>query len=85
MVIASLIDKVSTDYKIDTKRIYLTGHSRGGIATWLIVDKYPNKFAAAMPISGDGNIHPEKWKNVAVRAFAGKEYPLYTFIIAQYL
>jgi predicted peptidase len=69
-----VIDKVSTDYKIDTNRIYLTGHSRGAIATWLLTDKYPNKFAAIMTISGDGNIHPEKFKNIPIRAFAGT-YP----------
>ncbi|NQT27034.1 dienelactone hydrolase family protein, partial [candidate division KSB1 bacterium] len=37
---------------IDTSRIYLTGFSEGGMGTWNYIRNYPNKFAAAAPLSG---------------------------------
>lgn len=37
---------------IDPTRIYLTGFSQGGMGTWDYIDHYPNKFAAACPLSG---------------------------------
>lgn len=27
----------------------------GGIATWALIDRYPEKFAAAVPVCGIGN------------------------------
>ena len=46
-----LIDKIVKDYKIDSNNIYIMGISRGAIGTWNMVDKYPNFFRAAVPIS----------------------------------
>ncbi len=37
--------------KIDTSRIYISGYSTGGSMTWHMVTKYPDFFAAAMPIA----------------------------------
>jgi len=37
---------------IDTNRIYLTGFSQGGMGTWNFIKHYPDKFAAAAPLSG---------------------------------
>lgn len=37
---------------IDTSRLYLTGFSQGGRGTWSFVEHYPQKFAAAAPLSG---------------------------------
>jgi predicted peptidase len=42
-------------YKIDPKRIYLTGHSMGAYGTWSIAIDHPDLFAALAPISGGGN------------------------------
>ena len=42
-------------YKIDESRIYLMGHSMGGIGTWKVAPKYPDIWAAIAPISGNGN------------------------------
>ncbi|MFL3667038.1 MAG: hypothetical protein ACJ06V_10720, partial [Verrucomicrobiota bacterium] len=33
-------------------RLYLTGFSRGGKGTWNFIRIFPNKFAAATPLSG---------------------------------
>lgn len=37
---------------IDVDRLYLTGFSRGGQGTWNFIRSFPNKFAAAIPLSG---------------------------------
>jgi predicted esterase len=50
-----VLDIVRHDYKIDESRIYLMGHSMGGIGTWALGAKYPNIWAALGPISGLGN------------------------------
>ncbi|HSQ19615.1 MAG TPA: prolyl oligopeptidase family serine peptidase, partial [Blastocatellia bacterium] len=47
-----VIKAVTRDYKIDASRIYLTGHSMGGFATWLIASGKPEMFAAIAPVSG---------------------------------
>jgi predicted esterase len=43
---------VRKDYKIDPDRIYLMGHSMGGIGTWTLGAKHPEIWAALGPISG---------------------------------
>ena len=40
---------------VDTSRIYVTGSSNGGGATWALAALYPDVFAAAIPICGTGN------------------------------
>ncbi|MFZ1289886.1 MAG: alpha/beta hydrolase-fold protein [Melioribacteraceae bacterium] len=37
---------------IDTTRVYITGFSQGGMGTWNFIKYYPNRFAAAAPLSG---------------------------------
>ena len=42
-------------YKVDENRIYLMGHSMGGIGTWRVAPKYPDIWAAIAPFAGSGN------------------------------
>lgn len=42
---------ISLHPNIDTSRIYISGYSTGGSMTWHMVTKYPDFFAAAMPIA----------------------------------
>ena len=51
----NLLDEIIFKYNIDTKRIYLTGLSMGGFGTWDMAIKFPNKFAAIIPICGGGD------------------------------
>ena len=37
---------------VDVDQLYLTGFSRGGQGTWNFIRTFPNKFAAAAPLSG---------------------------------
>ena len=46
-----LVDHVVSTYSIDPERIYVTGHSMGGRATWQLAFKHPEKFAAIVPMS----------------------------------
>lgn len=45
---------VREQFTIDATRIYLLGHSMGGIGAWKIAAKYPDLWAAIAPISGNG-------------------------------
>lgn len=49
-----VLEIVRKQYKIDPNRIYLTGHSLGGIGTWKLGPKYPDIWAAIAPFSGAG-------------------------------
>ena len=67
-----LLDEIIFKYNIDTKRIYLTGLSMGGFGTWELAIKYPNKFAAIIPVCGGGDPSKAcKIKDVPILAFHG--------------
>ena len=53
-----LLNEIVETYRIDTARIYVTGLSMGGYATWGLACTYPERFAAVVPICGGGD--PEK-------------------------
>ena len=44
--------EITTNFRIDTNKVYLTGVSLGGSGTWYLAMKHPEKFAAIAPISG---------------------------------
>lgn len=50
-----ILDSVINNYSIDTNRVYITGLSMGGQGTWYMIIHYPNRFAAAVPMSGGGD------------------------------
>jgi predicted peptidase len=52
----ALLDDVQKKYRVDETRVYLTGLSMGGFATWSLGLKYPERFAAIVPICGGGDI-----------------------------
>ncbi len=66
-----LIDKLSAEYKIDAKRIYVLGHSMGGFGSWTAIWSEPDRFAAAIPCAG--GLPPwydyARFKNVPIWAF----------------
>lgn len=47
-----LLDSIVSNNRVDKKRIYLTGLSRGGSAAWEMAVQYPNKFAALAVVCG---------------------------------
>lgn len=50
-----LINQIIKENNVDISRIYVTGLSMGGFATWEIIQREPGLFAAAMPICGGGD------------------------------
>lgn len=67
-----LLDTCRVMPKIDNKRIYIIGISMGAMGTYDIVSRYPEIFAAAIPICG--MVNPERLstaKDVKFRIFHG--------------
>lgn len=50
-----LLDEVVKKYHGDPQRVYLTGISMGGWATWNFAKEFPDRFAAIAPLCGDAN------------------------------
>ncbi|MDO5580655.1 MAG: prolyl oligopeptidase family serine peptidase [Planctomycetia bacterium] len=70
--ILAFLDELILRYPIDQNRIYITGISMGGFATWMLLNKAPERFAAAVPICGGGQLdHPEKVVSIPIRIFHG--------------
>ncbi len=71
-VLDKLITMIENKYQVDKDRMYLTGISMGGFATWNFAIKYPNRFAAIAPICGGGTPGlAYKIKHLPVWAFHG--------------
>jgi len=50
--VVQLLSSIEKMYHIDTNRVYVSGQSMGGVATWEILERYPEKFAAGIPLCG---------------------------------
>ncbi|MBD3419491.1 MAG: hypothetical protein GF398_05165 [Chitinivibrionales bacterium] len=50
-----IIDKIISEFSIDTGRMYVTGFSMGGFAVWDLILRNPRRYSAAIPISGAGD------------------------------
>jgi len=53
--VMDVIALVERDYRVDSRRVYLMGHSMGGYGTWSVAMDHPGVFAALGPISGGGD------------------------------
>jgi len=75
--VVALLDDVCERYAVDPDRVYLTGLSMGGYATWALACEQPQRFAAIVPICGGGD--PSKATRLAALptwAFHGAADPL---------
>ena len=52
----ALLARTIAENPVDTNRIYVTGLSMGGFATWDIIERAPDEFAAAMPVCGGADL-----------------------------
>jgi predicted peptidase len=50
--VIALLDSVTARYAIDAKKVVVTGYSMGGTGSWYFGEKYPERFSAAIPVSG---------------------------------
>ena len=54
-LVIAVIQQMIKKAPIDTNRIYITGLSMGGYGTFDAIERYPDLFAAAMPVCGGGD------------------------------
>ena len=70
------IEYASTLPYIDTDRVYLTGTSMGGYASWQLLMSFPEKFAAAIVCCGGGMYWNSGRIKIPVWAFHGEDDPV---------
>jgi hypothetical protein len=46
-----MLDRALAEQNVDANRVYVTGLSNGGGGTWNMLSRYPERFAAALPIA----------------------------------
>ena len=59
--IDEVLAEVAKRYRIDPDRMYLSGHSMGGYGTWFLATRYPDRWAAISPQTGNTDLslnHP---------------------------
>jgi len=81
-LVDQLIETLIATEKIDPSRIYLTGHSMGGVGTWYIGGKLSHKIAAMVPLSSAFSNRNETFENVIELSQNGafKQMPIWSFI-----
>ncbi len=50
----AMLDDLLANYPVDADRVYLSGFSMGSFGTWTWALKRPERFAALMPVGGNG-------------------------------
>jgi predicted peptidase len=60
--VKALLAAVEKSYAIDQKKVIVTGFSMGGQGTWYWADKYPERFSAAVPVSGTPTPSAATWR-----------------------
>jgi len=55
--LADLLNEVMEVYRVNSNQIYITGLSMGGYGTLALAQKYPDMFAAIIPICGGMDDH----------------------------
>lgn len=72
-----LSEMIQETYPVDPDRVYLSGISMGGFATWEALIRNPQRYAAAMPVCGGGDTsHADRIKDIPVWAFHGADDPV---------
>ncbi len=73
-ILIQLVDHALQEHRVDPERVYLTGLSMGGYGTWRLAARYPDRFAAIVPICGGGDPRDaERLLHVPVWAFHGEQ------------
>lgn len=72
-----VLDQIIENFSVDTSRIYITGMSMGGYGTWDAIARWPERFAAAVPVCGGGDpTTADRIAEVPVWAFHGADDPV---------
>ncbi len=71
--VLQIVDSLIEQEPVDAARIYVTGLSMGGYGSWYAAAKWPEKFAAAIPVCGGGDpTWANRYQGVAIWAFHGQ-------------
>lgn len=68
--VVELLDYIRENYSTDESRWYVTGLSMGGFATWDMIVRHPELWAAAVPLCGGADYR---------KASVIKDLPIWTF------
>jgi predicted peptidase len=73
--VMQLLDTIVAHNRVDPKRIYLTGLSRGGSAAWELAVQFPDRFAAMAVVCGMTPLPYASWinKDMPIWVFHGTE------------
>jgi predicted peptidase len=70
----NILDSLAQEFTIDTTRMYVTGLSMGGYATWHLATLFPERFAAAIPVSaGWWTVDPSRIVLMPIWTFMGTQ------------
>lgn len=73
-VVMNLLNNIIKKYNGDSNRIYITGLSMGGMATWDLIIAYNTYFTAAVPVCGSGDSNrAAKLKNMPIWIYHGTD------------
>ena len=73
-LLMGLVHEIIKKLPVDTNRIYITGLSMGGHGTYDAIERYPNLFAAAVPVCGAGDVSKAPLiAHIPIWIFAGAE------------
>jgi predicted peptidase len=50
-----ILEAVRNEYSINRSCLYVMGASMGGYGTWDVITRFPDRFAAAVPVCGAGD------------------------------
>ena len=70
--VMTVLDSLIVCGVVDSTRVYICGISMGGFGTWDALQRWPEKFAAAIPICGGGDpAYAEAMKDIPIYIFHG--------------
>ena len=79
-----LLNNIQKKYSCDSNRIYVMGLSMGGYATWSLLERCGNIFAAGVPICGGGNYdNGAVYKNIPIKIYHGTDDDMVAFSSSQ--
>ena len=76
VTLSELIKKVIAEFEVNPGKVILTGHSLGGMGTWIVGAKLPELFSCLVPLSGEPfDADLSRIKDIPIWAFAGEREP----------
>ena len=70
--VMAVLDSLIDCGAVDSTRVYICGISMGGYGTWDALQRWPEKFAAAIPICGGGDpAYADAMKDIPIYIFHG--------------